>query len=183
MPAGFLFVAAAAAEQGGGGTPFDINPGVTIWTLVVFLLLLFILAKTAWPAILRTVEERERKIKAQLDDAAKANAEAQRVLSVYQQQLAAAREEAGAIVAASRQAGDRLREDLVAKGRAEQEELLVRARREIGLEKDKAVVELRREAVELSIAAASKVIERNLDSEADRRLVQQYLADLESSRS
>ena len=183
MPAGFLFVAAAAAEQGGGGTPFDINPGVTIWTLVVFVLLLGILAKTAWPAILKTVEERERKIKAQLDAAAKANAEAQRVLSVYQQQLAAAREEAGAIVAAGRQAGDRLREDLVAKGRAEQEELLVRARREIGLEKDKAVAELRREAVELSIAAASKVIERNLDSAADRRLVQQYLADLESSRS
>ncbi len=131
---------------------------------MVFLLLLFILAKTAWPAILKTVEERERKIKAQLDDAAKANAEAQRVLSVYQQQLAAAREEAGAIVAAGRQAGDRLREDLVAKGRAEQEELLVRARREIGLEKDKALGELRREAVELSIAAASKVIERNMDT-------------------
>ena len=181
MPAGFLFVAAAAAEQ--RGSPFDINPGVTIWTLVVFVLLLGILAKTAWPAILRTVEERERKIQAQLDDAAKANAEAQRVLAVYQQQLAAAREEAGAIVAAGRQAGERLREDLVAKGRSEQEELLVRARREIGLEKDKALVELRREAVELSIAAASKVIERNLDSEADRRLVQQYLADLESSRS
>jgi F-type H+-transporting ATPase subunit b len=181
MPAGFLFVAAAAAEQ--GGTPFDINPGVTIWTLVVFLLLLFILAKTAWPAILRTVEERERKIQSQLDAAAKANAEAQRVLAVYQQQLAAAREEAGAIVAAGRQAGERLREDLVAKGRTEQEELLVRARREIGLEKDKALGELRREAVELSIAAASKVIERNLDNATDRRLVQDYLDHLETTRS
>ena len=138
---------------------------------MVFVLLLVILAKTAWPAILKAVEEREKKIQAQLDDAAKANAEAQRVLAVYQQQLAAAREEAQAIVAAGRQAGERLREELVAKGRAEQEELLVRARREIGLEKDKALVELRREAVELSIAAASKVIERNLDNEADRRLV------------
>jgi len=182
MPAVSFLLAAAAAEEG-GATPFDINPGVSIWTLVVFLLLLFILAKTAWPAILKAVEERERRIQAQLDAAAKANAEAQRVLAVYQQQVAAAREEGQAIVAAARQAGERLREELVGKGRAEQEELLVRARREIGLEKDKALVELRREAVELSIAAASKVIERNLDSEADRRLVQQYLADLESSRS
>lgn len=181
VPPSFLLAAAAAAEQ--RGTPFDINPGVTIWTLVVFLLLLGILAKTAWPAILKAVEEREKKIQAQLDEAAKANAEAQRVLSVYQQQLAAAREEAGAIVAAGRQAGERLREDLVAKGRAEQEELLVRARREIGLEKDKALGELRREAVELSIAAASKVIERNMDNETDRRLVQDYLDHLESSRS
>lgn len=181
MPAGFLFVAAAVAEQ--GGTPFDINPGVAIWTLVVFVVLLVILARTAWPAILKTVEEREKKIQAQLDDAAKANAEAQRVLAVYQQQLAAAREEAGAIVAAGRQAGQRLRDDLVAKGRSEQEELLVRARREIGLEKDKALGELRREAVELSIAAASKVIERNMDNDTDRRLVQDYLDHLESSHS
>jgi F-type H+-transporting ATPase subunit b len=142
---------------------------------VVFGILLFVLAKTAWPAILKAVEEREAKIQAQLDAAAKANAEAQRLLAVYQQQIAAAREEAQAIVAAARQAGDRVREDLVAKGRSEQEELLVRARREIGLEKDKALVELRQEAVELSIAAASKVLERNLDSEADRRLVQDYL--------
>jgi F-type H+-transporting ATPase subunit b len=180
MPlAAFLQAAAEEAPKG----PFALTPGVSLWTLVIFLLLLFILAKTAWPAILKAVEERERKIQAQLDDAAKANAEAQRVLSVYQQQLAAAREEAGAIVAAGRQAGERLREDLVAKGRAEQEELLVRARREIGLEKDKALGELRREAVELSIAAASKVIERNLDNATDRRLVQDYLDHLESSRS
>ena len=175
----FLLAAAEEAPKG----PFALNPGVSFWTLIIFAILLVALAKTAWPAILRAVEERERKIQGQLDDAAKANAEAQRVLAVYQQQVAAAREEAQAIVAAGRQAGEKLREELVGKGRAEQEELLVRARREIGLEKDKALVELRREAVELSIAAASKVIGRNLDSEADRRLVREYLASLESPQS
>lgn len=180
MPvAAFLQAAAEEAPKG----PFALTPGVSLWTLVIFFILLFLLAKTAWPAILKAVEERERKIQAQLDEAAKANAEAQRVLTVYQQQLAAAREEAGAILAAARQAGGRLREDLVAKGRSEQEDLLVRARREIGLEKDKALGELRREAVELSIAAASKVIERNLDNETDRRLVQDFLDHLESSRT
>ena len=181
LPASFLLAAAAAAEQ--RGTPFDINPGVTIWTLVVFVALLVILARTAWPAVLKVVEEREAKIQAQLDAAEKANAEAQRVLAVYQQQLAAAREESQAIVAAARQVGERLRDELVSKGRAEQEELLVRARREIGLERDKAVVELRREAVELSIAAASKVVERNLDNETDRRLVADYLQSLGTNRS
>lgn len=180
MPvAAFLQAVAEEAPKG----PFALTPGVSFWTLVIFLILLFALAKTAWPAILKAVEERERSIQAQLDAAAKANAEAQRVLAVYQQQIAAAHEEAQAIVAAARQAGERLRGDLVGKGRAEQEELLVRARREIGLEKDKALTELRREAVELSIAAASKVIGRNVDNEADRRLVQEYLANLESSRS
>jgi len=181
LPASVLLAAAEATTP--RGTPFDINPGVTIWTLVVFVILLVILAKTAWPAILRAVEEREAKIQAQLDAAEKANGEAQRVLAVYHQQLASAREEAQAIVAAARQAGERLREELVSKGRAEQEELLVRARREIGLERDKAVVELRREAVELSIAAASKVLERNLDNETDRRLVADYLQSLGTNRS
>jgi F-type H+-transporting ATPase subunit b len=180
-PASFFL--AASAEAGGGGTPFDINPGVTIWTLVVFGILLFVLAKTAWPAILKAVEEREQRIQAQLDAAEKANAEAQRVLAVYQQQVASAREEAQAMVAAGRHAGETLRQELVTKGRAEQEELLVRARREIGLERDQAVAELRREAVELSIAAASKVIERNLDNETDRRLVRDYLQSLDTTRS
>ena len=76
-----------------------------------------------------------------------------------------------------------MREELVSKGRAEQEELLVRARREIGLERDKAVVELRREAVELSIAAASKVLERNLDNATDRRLVADFLQGLGTNRT
>jgi F-type H+-transporting ATPase subunit b len=182
MPA-VSFLLAAAETAGPRGSPFDINPGVTVWTLVVFVILLVLLAKTAWPAILKVVEEREAKIQAQLDAAAKANAEGQRLLAVYQQQLAAAREEAQAIVAAARQAGERLREELVSKGRAEQEELLVRARREISLERDKAVVELRHEAVELSIAAASKVVERNLDNETDRRLVADYLQSLGTQSS
>jgi F-type H+-transporting ATPase subunit b len=181
LPASFLLAAAEVAEP--RGSPFDINPGVSIWTLVVFAILLLVLAKTAWPAILKAVEEREARIQAQLDAAEKANAEAHQALAGYQQQLASAREEAQGIVAAARQAGERLREELVSKGRAEQEELLVRARREIGLERDKAVAELRREAVELSIAAASKVIERNLDNEADRRLVIDYLQSLGATRS
>lgn len=181
---GFLAAAAAAAEaEGAGRGPFAINPGLMIWTLVIFGLLLLILAKTAWPAILKAVEEREQRIQAQLDAAEQANAEAQRLLAVYQQQVAAAREEAQAMVAAARHTGEKLREELVAKGRQEQEELLVRARREIGLERDKAVAELRREAIELSIAAASKVLERNLDNETDRRLVQDYLTSLDASRS
>ena len=173
---------AVASEEGGGG-PFAINPGVTIWTLLIFGILVFILAKTAWPAILKAVEEREQRIQASIDAAAKANAEAQRLLADYQAQVAGARSEAQDIVASGRQAGEKLRDEIVAKGRAEQEELLARARREIEIEKDRAVADLRREAVELSIAAASKVIGRNLDSESDRRLVQDYLNSMHDARS
>ena len=170
--------ATQAAEHAASSGPFTINPGLIIWTLVVFGILFFILAKTAWPAILKQVEEREARIKQQLDEAAKANADAQRLLAEYQGQMAKAQAQAQDLLAQGRQAGEKLREELVSKGRAEQEELLDRARREIGLERDRALAELRREAVDLSIAAASKVIERNLDSEADRKLVQDYLSGL-----
>jgi len=177
------FLRAAAEAEGAGRGPFSINPGLMIWTLVIFGLLLLILAKTAWPAILKAVEEREQRIQDQLDATAKANAEAQRLLADYHSQLAAAKAEAQDIVAQGRTAGDKLRDEIVAKGRTEQEELLARARREIAIERDKAVAELRREAVELSIAAATKVIERNLDTEADRKLVQDYLARLHTPRT
>jgi F-type H+-transporting ATPase subunit b len=184
-PLFFAFIQATEHEGAGAAavTPFTINGGLIIWTLVIFGILMLILAKTAWPAILKQVEEREAKIRQQLEDAAKANAEAQRLLAEYQAQLAKAKAESQDLMAQGRLAGEKLREEMVAKGRTEQEDLLERARREIALERDRAVAELRREAVELSIAAASKVIERNLDTDADRKLVQDYLSSLPTKPS
>jgi len=174
-----LLQAAEAAPKG----PFTINPGVSLWTLVVFLLLLFALGKWAWPAILKAVEEREKKIQAQIEAAEKANRDAQQVLADYQQKLSAAKGEAQELLAAGRQAGEKLREEIMARARAEHEELIGRARREIVAEREKAVADLRREAVELSLAAAGKVIEKNLDTEADRRMIQDYLNSLKSTQS
>ena len=179
----FAYALATASEGGAAAGPFTINGGLVIWTLVIFGLLMLILAKTAWPAILKQVEEREARIRQQLEDAARANAEAQRLLAEYQGQLSQAKAEAQDLLAQGRLAGEKLREEMVTKGRTEQEELLERARREIALERDRAVAELRREAVELSIAAASKVIERNLDTDADRKLVQDYLSSLPTKPS
>ncbi len=171
-----------AAEEAPKG-PFVITPGVSIWTLVIFGILLFALGKWAWPAILKAVEEREKRIQAQIAQAEAANREAQRVLAEYQQKIAAAKGEAQELLASGRQAGEKLREEIVARARAEHEELISRARREIAAEREKAVAELRREAVELSLAAAGKVIEKNLDTEADRRLVQDYLNSLKTTQS
>jgi len=174
--------AAAAGEHASAG-PFTINGGLILWTLLIFGILLLILAKTAWPAILKQIEEREHRIQADLDAAARANADAQALLAEYKDQLASAKDEAAELLAEARTAGEKVREEIVAKGRVEQEALLQRARREIELEKDRAVADLRREAVELSLAAASKVIERNVDSEADRKLVTDFLARIPAHKS
>ena len=171
-----------AAPQGGEAhvaTPFDINAGLIIWTLVVFGILLVLLWRFAWPTIVKAVEEREQRIAKQLADAERANADAQRLLEEHKAAIAMARTEAQDIIAKGKTVAQKEREVLLAKAHEEQEQLLERARREIAAERDKAIVALRREAVDLSIAAATKLVEANLDSDANRRLVTEYLAGLE----
>lgn len=172
----------AHGAGGGSGGPFSINPGLIIWTLVVFGILLVLLWRFAFPSILKSVEERERRIQKQLEDAEKANAEAQRLLVEHKKQIAAARAEAQDILSKAKTVAQKEREALLAKAREEYEALLARARKDIDAEKDKAIEALRREAVELSIAAASRVIEANLDTEANRRLVTEFLESLEKEK-
>src|SRR6266699_2446463 len=143
-------------------TPFSINTGLIFWTLVVFGILLALLWKLGWPALLKAVEERERRIQQQLEEAERARAEAQE------------------LIAQARTVAEKERAALLAQAREQYEQLLDRARKDIESEKEKAILELRREAVDLSIAAASKLIEANLDSDANRRLVTEYLASLEA---
>jgi len=159
-------------------SPFDINSGVIIWTVVIFVILLGLLYRLGYPALLKMVEERERRIQKQLEDAEKANAEAQRLLEEHKKQIAAARNEAQEILAKAKTVSQKERETLLAKAREEYDALLSRARKDIEAEKDKAILALRREAVELSIAAASRVIEANLDTEANRKLVTEFLDSL-----
>lgn len=96
--------------------------------------------------------------------------------------MAAARAEAQEIVTKAKVVAEKERAALLARGREEYEQLLARARRDINDEKQKAILALRQEAVDLSIAAASKLLQANLDSDANRRLVLDYLASLERSR-
>jgi F-type H+-transporting ATPase subunit b len=167
-------------HEGGasGGGPFSINPGLIIWTLVVFGILLVLLWRFAFPSIVKSGEERERRIQKQLEDAEKANAEAQRLLEEHKKQIGAARNEAQDIMAKAKTVSQKEREALLAKAREEYDALLNRARKDIDAEKEKAIQALRREAVDLSIAAASRVIEANLDTDANRKLVSEFLESL-----
>ncbi len=169
-------------EAGQGPTPFDINTGVIFWTVLIFGILMVLLWRFAWPSILKSVEERERRIQKQLEDAERANAQAQQLLDEHKKTIAGARTEAQEMIAKAKAVAQKERELLLAKAREEYEALLARARKDIDAEKEKAIVALRREAVELSIAAASKVIDANLDTDANRRLVTDYLATLDKEQ-
>ena len=169
--------------QEGEFTPFSINTGLIFWTVVVFGILLVVLWRLGWPALLKTVEERERRIQQQLEEAERSRAEAARLLEEHKRTIATAKAEAQEVLAKAKALADKERETLLAKARQEYEQLLERARHEIDAEKEKAIVALRREAVDLSIAAASKLLEAQLDSETNRKLVIEYLAQLEAERA
>jgi F-type H+-transporting ATPase subunit b len=93
--------------------------------------------------------------------------------------LAEAKDQAHELVTQAKSIGEKEREQLLARAREEQEEILERAKREIDAERDRALADLRREAVDLSLAAAAKLIQSKLDDESDRKIVEQYLATLE----
>ncbi len=175
----WLAVLAAAEGEGAGLGPFQVEFGLIFWTWAVFLTLLFILKKAAWPALVQATEEREQTIRAQLAAAEKAHAEAKTALEEGKKFAAESRASAQQLLTDARQAAEKERTGLLDRTRKEQDELLERARRDIASEKDKALVALRREAVELSLAAASKLIGERMDGDTDRRLVTDYLDSVE----
>ena len=171
-----------AQETGGAGGPLTVDGGLVIWTLIVFGLLLYVLKRNAWPVLLAAVREREQKLERQLAEAEKNRAEAAALLEEHKRLLAAAKGEAQEILNKAKTVAEKERATLLAKAREEYERLLARARKEIDEEKEKALLALRREAVDLSIAAAAKLLDANLDTEGNRRLVTEYLAGLELGR-
>ncbi len=175
----WLAVLAAAEGEGAGMGPFQVEFGLIFWTWLVFFALLYLLKKFAWPALVGATEEREKKIQAQLAAAEKAHAEAAAALEEAKRLAAETRGSAQQLLNDARQAAEKERTALLERARREQEDLLERARREIATEKDKALASLRREAVELSLAAAGKLIGERMDSDTDRRLVTEYLESVE----
>jgi F-type H+-transporting ATPase subunit b len=171
----------APAQEHASG-PLTVEGGLMLWTVFIFLLLLAILKKFAWPAILGAVEAREQALERQLAEAARDREQAAALLAEHQKLIAEAKSQAHAIIVEARNVGEKDRALATEKTRQEQEELLARARREIAAERDSAVAELRREAVDLSLAAASKLIEKRLDGETDRKLVQEFLSSLGDQR-
>lgn len=168
-----------AAQEGGEGL-FAVDPGLSIWTIVVFLLVLFVLGKWAWGPILGAVEAREESIRKSIAEAKQMQEEADRLLEQHRRQLAEARRQAQEIVADGREAGERVRKEVEQKAREESDRMLERARAEIARERDQALKAIRAQSVDLALAAAGRLLGERLDAEADRELVKRYLSELDT---
>jgi F-type H+-transporting ATPase subunit b len=170
------------AEGAAASGPLVVNGGLMIWTVVVFVLLMLILRKFAWPVILGAVKAREAALEQQIADAEKNRAESAALLEQHRKLLADARSQGQALLAEAKAVAEKERAAAMERTRQEQADLLERARRDIGAEKDRAILELKREAVDLSLAAASRLIGQRMNAEADRKLVESYLASLETGK-
>ncbi len=179
MTLGMLAVVLAA--EGGGGGPFSVNPGLILWTWVVFLIFLFFFKKTFWVTIVSRAEEREKTIAGQLASAEKLNAEAKTLVESQRKATAEAQGAAQSLLSEAKAAVEKERTLGLEKAKQEQAALMDRARRDIAAERDKAIADLRREAVELAVGAAAKVIGQRLDSDADRKIVVDYLSKVETT--
>src|ERR1044072_3367483 len=158
------------------------DPGLFIWTIVTFLVLLTLLAKFAWTPLLQALEARQKALRKSLDDAEKAKQELERLNAESAQITNRARVEAEAIITQSRSDGDRLREEIRARARTEADHIVKNAERQIQLETSRALEQIRREAVDLSVMIASKIIQRNLSKEDNERLIDEALKQVEAQR-
>jgi F-type H+-transporting ATPase subunit b len=160
----------------------QLDPGLYIWTIVVFLVLLGLLAKFAWKPLLEALDKRQESIRQSLDDAAKARQELERLQVESQRILAQARGEAESIVARTREDANRLRDEMRQKAQQEAANIVKSAEKQIELETARALQQIRHEAVDLSIAIASKLLQRNVSKEDNERLIEDTFKQLETQR-
>jgi F-type H+-transporting ATPase subunit b len=157
----------------------QVDPGLFIWTIVTFLVLLTLLAKFAWRPLLQSLDARQEAIRKSLADAEKARQELERLNQESAQIIRQARIEAESIIGAGRADAERLRGELRAKARAEAEGIIQNAERQIQLETARALQDIRREAADISVAIASKLIRRNLTKEDNEKLIDEALKQLQ----
>ena len=175
-----LLLAAPALAQEEAPKADLLSPsyGLMAWTLIIFVVLALILSRFAFGPITAAVRAREQALEEAISAAKRDREEAARLLAEHRAALDASRGEAQKLIADARVAAERVRAELVEQAHAEQTSMLERARQEIESEKARAVADLRREAVDLAIAGAGKVIERNLDQASNRQLVESFLASV-----
>ncbi len=157
------------------------DPGLYIWTIVTFLVLLALLAKFAWRPLLAALDERQQAIRKSLDDARQAKQDLERVHAESAKILAQARTEAEAIVSSTRTDVNQFREEMRQKAREEAAGIVKNAERQIELETARALQQIRHEAVDLSVTIASKLLQRNVSKDDNARLIEDTFKQIEAS--
>jgi F-type H+-transporting ATPase subunit b len=180
-PVTFVLAQAQSAEEESSNFLVSPNVGLMIWSLLAFLLAMFILRKYAWPQITSALDRRQRLIEESIEVAERTRAEAQKILQEYRERLREARAQADEIVARARKAGEVHEREALEKARLQREELLEQTRRDIEAETRRAIQEIRNEVADLTVLATEKVTRKTLDEDDQKRLVEEALRELDFS--
>jgi F-type H+-transporting ATPase subunit b len=156
----------------------DINPGLILWTIVTFVIVLIILRLTAWKTLLGALTAREEKIRTSIEQAESARLEAQRLLEENKRQLALAEDHSQRVIREGRDMGERLKAEILEKANSSARHVIEQAKDEIAREKEKALMQLRSEVADLAIGAAGKILDANLDTPKQRQLVDAAIKEL-----
>jgi F-type H+-transporting ATPase subunit b len=174
-------LAAALTPLANGSFLITPNVGLMIWTAVVFVISFYILRRWVFPRIGEALDQRTKKIEGEIDAAEHTRAEADKILVEYRERLKEAREQSEEIVQRARQAADTHEHESKERGQEIIAEATKRAERDIEVAGKRALDDLRREVADLTIMATEKVTRKALDSEDQRRLVEEALSELDLS--
>jgi len=161
----------------------DLNPGLTLWTAITFLVLIFVLWKFAFGPISKMLVERETTIRDSIDSARKEREEAEKLLAQQKDALLKAQREAAEIAKRNQQEMEAFRTQLTAQARKEADDMVAQARKSIQEERKLAVAQLRAEVADLAVSAAGRIVKSSLDEKTQRQLVDEYIKDLPAGRA
>jgi F-type H+-transporting ATPase subunit b len=160
---------------------FELDPGLFIWSMVTFLILVALLYKFAFNPLMKMQKARQDEIHQAINDAEKLRDEAKELLANYKQQLAAAREEAGTILDRARKAGETTKAEVLEEARVQAETTLAKARQQIERDTNQALQRIREEVADLTVAATAKVAGKSLTGEDQLRLIQEAINEIDLS--
>src|SRR5918912_2124160 len=158
-----------------------VTPGLMIWTIVAFLITLFVLKRYAFGPIQKTIDERRQRIEQSIKEAEDARNEARRLLEEHRSLIGQARGQAEEILAEARKVADAQRERVREETEADRQRRLEETRRQIEAETHRALEQIRAEVAELTLIAATKVTGKVLDDADHRRLIEDAVSELDFS--
>ena len=158
----------------------QLDPGLFVWTILTFLLLVFVLAKFAWKPLLKMLQDREDMIRSSLEDAEKAKSELERLNEESEAIMAKARSEAQSILADGKAIADKVKDDIIAKSKEQANKIREDAGNQIQVEKDKAISEIKKEVVNLTLSVAEKLIQKNLSDADNKSLIEESLKKVQT---
>ena len=159
----------------------QVTPGLMIWTVICFLISLYVLKRYAFGPIQKLIDERRERIRQSIDEADTAREEARRLLEEHRKLIGQAKTQAEEILTESRRVAETNQRRMREETEADRQRRLEDIRRQIDAETRKALEQIRAEVADLSLIAAEKVVGRSFDDEAHRRLIEEAVGELDLS--